>query len=262
MNGHHDFLKELSVVTRRLCLYFPEIIAPVEEAFLWDVSLAPEQIDKYLAHGWRHVSWYFYRNNCSNCRRCLPIRVPVDKFKPSKSQRRVLKKNIETEFKMFEPVDFALKYIKQSLSLHNRFLDIRYNKAPRDLGEYYNEYFVSPAQTLVSALFINGELAGNGFLDLGKTSLSTIYFSFDPRFSSFTLGTFSILKEIEWARKNSLRYYYLGYYIHEIGAMRYKGLFRPFELLDYSTGRWKEMEPDIGTDAVKNTKPKTKRWVD
>jgi len=262
MKGHQDFIKELSTFTRRVCLYFPEIIAPVEEAFLWGVSLSPDQTDEYLAQGWRHVSWYFYRNTCSNCQRCLPIRVPVDKFKPSRSQRRVLKKNMKTEFKMFEPVDFALKYIKQSLLLYNKFLDIRYNRARRDLDEYYNEYFVSPAQTLVSALFINGELAGNGFLDLGKTSLSTIYFSFDPRFSSFSPGTFSILKEIEWARKTGLRYYYLGYYIREIGAMRYKGLFRPFELLDYSIGHWRETEPNIGTDGTRNTKPKTKRWVD
>lgn len=261
MNRHQDFIKELSAVTRRVCLYFPEIIAPVEEAFLWGVSLSPEQTDEYLANGWRHVSWYFYRNSCSNCRRCLPIRVPVDKFKPSKSQRRVLKKNIETEFKMFDPVEFALKYIKQSLLLYNRFLDIRYNKAPRDLGDYYNEYFVSPAQTLVSALFINGELAGNGFLDLGKTSLSTIYFSFDPRFSSFSPGTFSILKEIEWAQKNGLRYYYLGYYIHEISAMRYKGLFRPFEIVDYSTGCWEEAESDVSKDLVGDKKPKTRRWL-
>lgn len=262
MNRRQDFLKELSAVTRRACLYFQEIIAPVEEAFLWNVSLTLEQTDEYLAQGWRHVSWYFYRNSCSNCQRCLPVRVPVDKFKPSKSQRRVLKKNIEAEFKMFEPVEFALKHIKQSLSLYNKFLDIRYNKLPRDLGEYYNEYFVSPTRTLVSALFINGELAGNGFLDIGRTSLSTIYFSFDPQFSSFSPGTFSIIKEIEWARKNGLRYYYLGYYIREISAMRYKGLFRPFELLNFNTGRWEETEPDIGKDVIRNTKPNTKRWVE
>ncbi|HVO66317.1 MAG TPA: arginyltransferase [Syntrophales bacterium] len=260
MNRQQDFIKDLSTVTRRVCLYFPETIAPVEEAFLWNVSLTPEQTDEYLAHGWRHVSWYFYRNSCSNCRRCLPIRVPVDQFKPSKSQRRVLKKNVETEFKMFKPVEFALKHIKQSLSLYNRFLDIRYDRTPRDLGEYYNEYFVSPAQTLVSALFINGELVGNGFLDLGKTSLSTIYFAFDPRFSSFSPGTFSILKEIEWASQNSLRYYYLGYYICEISAMRYKGLFRPFELLDFETGQWKETESDISEAEPRNVKPKIKRW--
>ena len=143
---------------------------------------------------------------------------------------------------MFEPIDFAVKHIKQSLSLFNSFLDIRYDKAPQDLGEYFNEFFVSPAQTLISALFINGELAGNGFLDLGKTSLSTIYFAFDPQFSSFSPGTFSIIQEIEWARKNGLKYYYLGYYIREISSMKYKGTFRPFELLDFDTGIWKEPE--------------------
>lgn len=248
MNMNIDFLKERSTVTDKLCPYFPEIIAPVEEALLWNVSLSPEQTDEYLARGWRHNSWYFYRNTCGNCRRCLPIRLQVDAFAPSKSQRRVLKNNSTTEFKIFEPMDFAVKYIRQSLSLFNRFLHIRYDKAPHDLGEYFNEFFISPSPTLISALFVNGKLAGNGFLDLGKTSLSTIYFSFDPQFSSLSPGTFSIIKEIEWARNNGLQYYHLGYYIREISSMQYKGLFRPFQLLDFETGIWEEQIPEPGRE--------------
>ncbi len=143
---------------------------------------------------------------------------------------------------MFEPAEFAVKYIKKSLSLYNRFLRVRYHKPPCDLNGYFNEFFVSPTQLLVSALFIEGRLAGNGFLDLGEESLSTIYFSFEPRFSSFSPGTFSIMREIEWARDRGLKYYYLGYCINEISAMRYKGLFRPAELLDFETGQWKEID--------------------
>ena len=235
-----DFLKELSTVTNRRCSYFPDIIAPVEEVLLWNVCLSPEQTDEYLARGWRHNSWYFYRNSCGNCRRCLPIRVRVDAFKPSKSQLRILKKNVATEFHIFETKEFALRYIKDSIEIYNRFLRVRFNREPSSLDEYFDGFFVSPAQTLISALFINGKLAGNGFLDLGKTSLSTIYFSFDPQFHSFSPGTFSAIKEIEWAHDNGLKYYYLGYYIRELSSMKYKGLFRPFELLDYDTGRWLE----------------------
>jgi len=235
-----DFLKELSTVTNRRCSYFPDIIAPVEEVLLWNVCLSPEQTDEYLARGWRHNSWYFYRNSCGNCRRCLPIRVRVDAFKPSKSQLRILKKNVATEFHIFETKEFALRYIKDSFEIYNKFLHVRFNREPSSLDEYFDGFFVSPAQTLISALFINGKLAGNGFLDLGKTSLSTIYFSFDPQFHSFSPGTFSAIKEIEWAHDNGLKYYYLGYYIRELSSMKYKGLFRPFELLDYDTGRWLE----------------------
>ncbi len=234
-----DFLRELSTVANRVCSYFPEITSTIDEVCLGDVRLSPEETDAYLARGWRHVSWYFYRNACSNCRRCLPIRLRVDAFKPSKSQRRILKKNIDTEFRMFEPMDFAVKYIEQSLSLHNKFLRDRYNRIPIGIAEYFSEFFVSPVRTLISALFVNGELAGHGFLDLGKTSLSTVYFSFDPQFSHLSPGTFSILKEIEWAREKGLKYYYLGYYIREISSMQYKGSFRPFQLLDFDTGRWK-----------------------
>lgn len=238
MKTRHDFLSEISTVTPRVCPYFTDITATAEEVFLLNVSIPPELTDDYLARGWRHNSWYFYRSNCRDCSRCIPIRVPVGSFKPSKSQRRVLKKNTATEFKMFEPLDFAVKYIEKSLSLFNKFLKVRYDKSPRDLGEYFTEFFISPTQTRISALFIGGELAGNGFLDLGKTSLSTIYFSYDPRFSSFSPGTFSILKEIEWARENGLKYYYLGYYIRDISAMNYKSAFRPFELMDFDTELW------------------------
>ncbi|NTW16565.1 MAG: GNAT family N-acetyltransferase, partial [Syntrophaceae bacterium] len=107
--------------------------------------------------------------------------------------------------------------------------------------EYIDAFFVSPVRTLVSAVFIHDTLAGNGFLDLGEKSLSTIYFSFDPHFSSLSPGTFSIMKEIEWARNNGLKYYYLGYYIRELSSMKYKGLFRPFQFLDYDSGRWEDV---------------------
>jgi len=166
--------------------------------------------------------------------------VCVNAFNPSKSQLRILKKNVSTEFHVFEAKDFALRHIRKSLDIYNKFLHVRYNREPSDLDEYIDGFFVSPVPTLVSALFINGKLAGNGFLDLGKTSLSTIYFSFDPQFHFFSPGTFSIIKEIEWARDNGLKYYYLGYYIRELSSMKYKGLFRPFQLLDYDTGHWHE----------------------
>ncbi|MGZ6249567.1 MAG: hypothetical protein ACXWMC_08135, partial [Syntrophales bacterium] len=60
MKRKRDFLKDLSSVTHRPCTYFPEIKAPVEEAFLWNVNLSPRQTDEFLAKGWRHVSSYFY----------------------------------------------------------------------------------------------------------------------------------------------------------------------------------------------------------
>jgi len=233
-----DFLKRSCTVTPRECAYFPEIISPIEEVFLWHGYLSPEQTDDYLARGWRRSSWYFYRNSCPECRRCLPIRLEMDAFRTSKSQRRILRKNENTKFRLFKPMDFAEKYIRKSLEIHNRFLRVRYKKPPRHMDEYFSEFFLSPVETIVSAMFINGMLAGNGFLDLGKTSISTVYFSFDPHFSEFSPGTFSVLKEIEWARTHGIRYYYLGYLIRELSSMRYKGSFRPFELLNPDTGIW------------------------
>ena len=65
-----------------------------------------------------------------------------------------------------------------------------------------------------------------------------MYFIFDPDFSSRGLGIFSALKEIQYAESLGLDFYYLGYYIKENSFMNYKAQFKPFEILDYQTGKW------------------------
>jgi arginine-tRNA-protein transferase len=54
---------------------------------------------------------------------------------------------------------------------------------------------------------------------------------FDPAFARQSVGTYSILWEIEYARKLGLPHYYLGYYVAESDTMSYKARFRPNEML-------------------------------
>ena len=52
-----------------------------------------------------------------------------------------------------------------------------------------------------------------------------------------SLGVFSVLHEIEWAKRHGIPHYYLGYWVHGAATMQYKANYRPHELLD--RGEWR-----------------------
>ena len=62
-----------------------------------------------------------------------------------------------------------------------------------------------------------------------------MYVFYDPDFEWLEPGKYTALREIQWAQRAHavsprLRYYYMGYYIHECPKMRYKGEYEPSEL--------------------------------
>jgi arginine-tRNA-protein transferase len=81
-----------------------------------------------------------------------------------------------------------------------------------------------------------GRLIGIAVSDRGARSISAVYCCFDPSNESYSNGTYSILKQVEFCRSWGLRYLYLGLFIADCKRMLYKARFLPHErLLD---GKW------------------------
>ena len=59
--------------------------------------------------------------------------------------------------------------------------------------------------------------------------LSAVYTFFDPNESHRSLGRYAVLTEIEAARKQGLRWLYLGYWIADCRKMQYKDEYQPLE---------------------------------
>ncbi len=206
----------------------------INEEFYAD-SVTPEQHDMLLEDGWRHFGPHFFRYNLgiydNEIRLVLPLRIQLAHFKLSKSQRRVLRRNADAEVTI-GPVALG----DETLDLFER------HKRRFKTGEPATIYdFLAgggePVEVLELEVRRDDRLIAASFLDVGATSVSSIYGIFDPDETAGSLGIFTMLKEIEYAAANGRSLYYHGYAYEGSSFYDYKKRFSALEMFDWN-GRW------------------------
>jgi arginine-tRNA-protein transferase len=218
------------------------------EYFLAD-GVAPAELSALLADGWRKFGPYYFRPACEGCRLCLPLRVPTTDFAPSRSQRRLLRRDASLR------VEFApLRFVPRIFELYRAHAAERFGQEA-DLEDFLFSFYSPSCPALQSEVYLGDELVAVGFLDRAADALSSVYFCYDPRHSGLGLGTFGALAEIEHARALGLPWYYLGYYVPGCGRMAYKDHFRPRQHLDRTTGAWREIAGKPGSSGGEWTDP-------
>ncbi|KAM6922134.1 arginyl-tRNA--protein transferase 1 isoform 3-T3 [Lycodopsis pacificus] len=95
--------------------------------------------------------------------------------------------------------------------------------------------------------WLDGRIVAVGVIDILPACVSSVYLYYHPDFASLSLGSYSALREIAFTRQlqkqsPKLSYYYLGFYIHSCPKMRYKGQYRPSDLLCPETFAWVPIE--------------------
>jgi len=225
----------LTELPPRPCPYLPGRTA-IDRAF-WAEEIPGELYRQFMDASFRRSGKVVYQPICHGCRKCVQIRVPVDRFTPSKSQRRCWRKNSDVLVEISEPVVTAEKFrVYQAYSS-------KWHEAPlKETDESFRMFlYDSPVHTLEFAYRdVAGKLLGVGICDVDSESLSSVYFYFDPAEARRGLGTYAALYELEYAKLNSLAYYYLGYWVDGCRTMEYKANYRPHELLG-TDGRWREV---------------------
>jgi arginine-tRNA-protein transferase len=186
--------------------------------------------------GFRRSGRLFYQPICRGCRACTPIRVPVARFAPSKSQRRCLRKNADLSITISRAAPTEEKF-----NLYRRYASQRHRDLQADDPELFCSFlYDSPVDTLEFGYRDpSGKLLAVGICDVCARSLSSVYFFFDPEESRRSLGTFSVVNEIQYASQMSIPHYYLGYWVAGAPTMAYKMSFQPSELL-HPDGVWRE----------------------
>ncbi len=213
------------------CSYLPSQTSRMTYRLAYKLTEA--RYEQLLSRGWRRFGRTLFRPACAACRACQSIRIRIQDFQPSKSQRRCFKAISDLEVIVQKP-----RVSDEHIDLYNRYhLDMHHRKQwPfREITrEEYFESFLDGHFSFAREFQYrrNGKLVALGLVDVTKHVMSSIYFFHEPALRDASLGTYSVMCELENGRQNSREYLYMGYYIRDCGSMNYKNRFRPHEFLE------------------------------
>lgn len=167
------------------------------------------------------------------------MRVPVERFTPNRTQRRLNRRNEDITTRIIPARYDARHYALYADYIHYRHADG--DMYPPSREQYRTFLTLDEPYAQLMELYLEDQLVGVAAFDQLEHGLSAIYtfFSVDEALDKRSLGTLAILRLIELARDKGLPHLYLGYWIEACRKMRYKQNFTPLEVLD---GRqWREL---------------------
>ncbi len=194
--------------------------------------------NQLIQHGFRRSGSYCYRPHCKQCQACVACRIPVHTFKPNRSQKRCLKRNNALKL-----TAVSAGFNQEYFSLYRRYLNSRHtdgsmsNPTEDDFKQFL---YCKWSHTQFLEYRLDGHLVALAVTDVVSDGVSAVYSFFDPEMAKDGLGTYCVLKQIEYAKGLGLEYVYLGYWIKNHAKMHYKSNFKPLQF--YRDERWQTAE--------------------
>lgn len=217
---------------------------------------ASELNDILTQGGFRRSQSIAYRPACEGCRACVSVRIVVDEFQPTDSQKRIMARNRDVIGTARKAEADAAQY-----ALFRDYLDARHagggmaDMTVLDFSMMIEdtsvdtrvvEYRVRGADSGITGRG-DGPLIACALTDTLSDGLSMVYSFFDPAEDKRSLGTLMILDHIERAKAEGLPFVYLGYWVEGSRKMDYKSRFQPQEHL--MQGGWQRTDDEAGDEA-------------
>ena len=240
MSNPRDSLYDLRMflTTEYSCSYLPNRWA---RNLVADPTVTDEQLYSRLAAlGFRRSGDHVYRPHCRGCVACRSLRIPVERFRPNRGQRRIWARNQDLQVRVLEA-----EFLDEHFELFARYIQARHAGGGMDPASPENYWaFVTSrwCPTWLCEFRRGRELLAVAVVDCLDDGLSAVYTFFDPLQEKRGLGTHAILWQIDEARRLGLHWLYLGYWVERCDKMAYKSRFTPHEVFVAERWGWMAVE--------------------
>lgn len=218
------------------CPYLPDL---TEQRILTFIEPAQAALsDPLLEAGFRRSQNMFYRPHCLACTACMSVRMMVQDFTPDKSFRRTLRRNADVSTHITPARSDDTLY-----DLFHRYQNTRHAEgemAGMTADELKAMIEDEPGTARLMHCTLDNQTIGVMLFDETATSTSAIYSFFDPALPERSLGTYMVLKLIEYTKNTGRDFLYLGYWIRQSPKMSYKARFQPLQIL--IKNEWKDFK--------------------
>jgi len=214
-----------------VCGYLPPRVATYDSFLVLEAS--PQERQWLLENGFRAFGKHYFRPHCAGCHECAPIRIPVANYAPNKSQRRLWKKSQAVRVEISTP-----QFTREKYEIYLDHLR-RFNRPDlQGTAEDFAFSFYDPSFPALEFLYyVEERLVAVGLVHEVPHALSSVYFTYRLEYAHLSLGTFSVMKEIEHTKALGKQHLYLGYYVADNHFMKHKATFKPHEMRD-PDGLW------------------------
>ncbi|MDY7219564.1 arginyltransferase [Denitrificimonas sp. JX-1] len=189
--------------------------------------ITAELYSQLIEQGFRRSADSIYRPHCGPCTACISVRIPVHQFKPSSSQKKILRRNQDLSVTITKS-----QFTNEHYALYKHYIEHRHadgDMYPPSI-EQFKSFLTSDFEFVRFYEFrLDKKLLAVAVTDVLPSGLSAMYTFFSPDEQRRSLGRFCILFQIQEALRLDLPHLYLGYWVKDCSKMNYKTQYQPLE---------------------------------
>lgn len=237
------------------------------EYFYPSESFSGLKLDHLLDIGYFRTGNYMMRTRIlyfdNNLMNAFHIRINLAQHEWTKSLRKLLNKNNKNFTYIIRPLQVTAEknalYAKHkvrfkgdtsSYTLEHFLYDMRKDA-------FFNSYEIN--------IYHNKILVAFSIFDIGQDSIASILGVFEQEYQKYSLGIYTMLLEVEYAKQNQFTYYYPGYVTDVDSPFNYKLRIGNMDYFDWITEKWKPYQsnqlPIKISDWYHNEISKLETWL-
>ncbi len=203
-------------------------------------KLSPEELDDYLARGWYRMGQTIFTTHflCfgSQFYSAVWVRLPLEGYRFSKSLRKIIRRNSAHFQSTVAPASFTDEKEKLYRKYRDAFPGILSPSLQDSLLDGGDRNIYNTFEIVVRD---GDKLVACSYFDLGLGSAASILGFYDPEYSAYSLGLYTMLEEINFCMYRGMPYFYPGYVVPGYHRFDYKLRIGDVECFDLRTGGWR-----------------------